>query len=104
MGLDWSSQHAKIKAHSVLATCMAIRHMQMPGDDQVREHVFLLMNRVNYWLATINSNRVAKAIRAKVIEYQTECADVLFAHFFGKGAAAPVARRDQERGARSQAF
>lgn len=85
MGLDWGGQYKKIAAHPVLATCVSLTEMQMPGD-QRREWVFLPLNRLHFWLATVQTNRIADAdIRARVIEYQMECADVLFSHFFGKG-------------------
>lgn len=85
MGLAWQPQLEKIREHPVLETCMVINRVQMPGGDQRREMVFLPLNRLNFWLATIHPNRVPDPdTRARVIEYQTECADALFAHFFGQ--------------------
>lgn len=84
MGLDWSAQRKKISRHPVLSTCMAITATQMPGDGQSRDMVFLPLSRLNFWLATVQPNMVSPSIRSKVIEYQIECADVLFSHFFGK--------------------
>lgn len=99
MGLDWGAQHKKLMQHPVLSTCVSVKEMQMPGDDQVREWVFLPLNRVNFWLATLHPNRIEDpATRAKVIEYQTECADALFAHFFGRAldniGATPLTARE----------
>lgn len=93
MGLDWSSQRRKLAGHPVLETCMVVMTMQMPGDDQAREWVFLPLNRLNFWLATVHPNRVTDpAIRAKVIEYQEECAEALYQHFFAKAQRAARAR------------
>lgn len=89
MGLDWTYQFRKISGHPVLSTCVAVIAIQMPDDDQSREHTFLSLEMMNFWLATIHPDRIKdQAVRAKVIEYQTECARVLFNHFFGKALAA----------------
>ncbi|WP_454021191.1 phage antirepressor N-terminal domain-containing protein [Azospirillum sp. Marseille-Q6669] len=91
MGLDWEEQRRKLHRHPVLASALTFATVQMPGDDQRREWAFLPLTRVNFWLATVQPGRVKNpATKAKVIEYQTECADVLFAHFFGKAAGVPV--------------
>jgi hypothetical protein len=84
IGLDWSAQHKKLTEHPVLSS--TIQHITTVADDgRMREMVCLPLVRLNYWLATINSNKVPPgAIRERVIEYQTECADVLFQHFFGR--------------------
>ena len=85
MSLDWGGQHKKLLKHPVLATCISVKETQMPDDDQVREHTFLPLNRFHFWLATIQPLRIAdELIRGKVIIFQTEAADVLFDHFFGR--------------------
>lgn len=87
MGLNWERQREKLAAHPVLTPATTIRGVQMPGDDQNRDMVFLPLTKLNFWLATIHPNKIKDAdVRAKVIEYQEECADVLFAHFFAKAA------------------
>lgn len=89
MGLDWGGQHKKMLAHPVLNTCISVKETQMPDDDQVREHTFLSLEMMNFWLATIHPDRIKdQTVRSRVIEYQTECARVLFNHFFGKAIAA----------------
>lgn len=88
MRLDWGGQHKKVLSHPVLSACVSVTEMQMPGDTQVREHTFLPLNRLHFWLATISPNRIPDpAIREAVILYQTEAADALFEHFFGKALA-----------------
>lgn len=89
MGLDWDGQRLKLLRHPVLKVCAFVTKVQVSGDDQVREHTFLPLNRLNFWLATIHPDRIKDAAtRQRVIEYQTECADALFSHFFGKTSAA----------------
>lgn len=99
MGLDWKTQHRKLDGHPVLGTCVGEITTQMPSDDQARRYTALPLNRLNFWLATIHPNKVPDPdTRAKVIRYQIECADVLFAHFFGKtAAAAPAITEDRIR-------
>lgn len=85
MSLEWSGQRQKLERHPVLSTCTVVTPLQMPGDDQTREHTFLPLNRFHFWLATIQPNRITDFdIREKVIVFQTEAADVLFDHFFGR--------------------
>ncbi|MFK4047266.1 phage antirepressor N-terminal domain-containing protein [Roseomonas mucosa] len=94
MGLNWEKQREKINAHPVLGSAPTIRGVQLPNDTQSREHLFLPLNRLNFWLATVNVNSIAKPeVRQTVIAYQTECADVLFAHFFGKATQALTAQQ-----------
>jgi hypothetical protein len=96
MGLAWQPQHAKIMAHMVLGACVTKIMMQMPDDNQGREHVFMPLNRLTLWLATIQPNKVTPVLRDKVIAYQTECADVLFAHFFGQPIGNPIHRAEDD--------
>lgn len=85
MGLDWTYQYRKLAEHPVLSSCVAVTAIQVPGSTQSRDMIFLPLNRLSFWLATIQPSRIKdEAIRALVIEYQTECADVLFDRFFGK--------------------
>ncbi|WP_448208575.1 phage antirepressor N-terminal domain-containing protein [Azospirillum sp. sgz302134] len=94
MRLNWDSQRKKLVGHPVLSVCTVNLTVQMPGDDQAREWVFLPLNRLNFWLATIHPNKVPDAeTRIKIIEYQTECADALYEHFFAKAMRAAKARR-----------
>jgi hypothetical protein len=97
MGLDWSGQLQRIKRHPVLRTCVVVMTTQLPGDTQAREAVFLALPRVHFFLGTIQPDRVKDpAARAAVIAFQEEVADVLFAHFFGKAAAAAQMRAEPE--------
>lgn len=82
MGLDWSAQRQKLERNPILSKGMVV--ITVPSRGGPQEMTALPLNRLNFWLATIQPDRVPdEATRAKVIEYQTECADALFAHFFG---------------------
>ncbi|WP_308719008.1 phage antirepressor N-terminal domain-containing protein [Komagataeibacter xylinus] len=86
MGLSWQPQHRKIMSHSVLKK--GITMTVIPSDGGEQDGTCLSLDLLNFWLATIHPDRIKnEATRAKVIEYQTECARVLFDHFFGKALA-----------------
>lgn len=83
MGLSWAAQFVKIQAHPVLS--QGIANIAIPSNGGLQEMTALPLSRLSFWLATIQPNKVPNLeTRAKVIAYQTECADVLFAHFFAK--------------------
>lgn len=85
MKLDWSYQRKKLNDHPVLSTCVAVIATQMPSEDQERLHVFLPLNRIHFWLATLHPSRFDDPeVQQNVITYQNEAADALFEHFFGK--------------------
>lgn len=88
MGLDWKSQHAKLKAHPVLGSTV-VEITMVAEDGKPRSMTALPLNRLHFWLATIQPNKVRPDLRDRVITYQTEAADVLFAHFFGRRLAGP---------------
>ncbi|MFT9115210.1 MAG: phage antirepressor N-terminal domain-containing protein [Acetobacter malorum] len=99
MGLAWQTQHRKISSHPVLSkgvTMMVIPPeakgisvTETPAEGGRQSVTCLSLDLLNFWLATIHPDRIKdQTVRARVIEYQTECARVLFNHFFGKAIAA----------------
>ncbi|MBW6397044.1 antA/AntB antirepressor family protein [Roseomonas sp. HJA6] len=91
MGLDWSAQLKKLKENPVLAKGMAVIAIPSAGGDQ--DGVALQLTRLNFWLATVSTKRIADlATREAIIVYQEECADTLFAHFFGQATGEPQRR------------
>lgn len=93
MGLDWSSQHAKVMRHPVLSK--GIQHIAIPSAGGVQETTAIPLNRLSLWLATVHPDKVRADVRDVVIQYQEECADVLFAHFFAKAGGEVVAKPDE---------
>ncbi|MGP9819177.1 phage antirepressor N-terminal domain-containing protein [Salinarimonas sp. NSM] len=86
MGLDWGGQHKKVLSHPVLSGCVSVT--EIPSEGGMQRTVLLPLNRLHFWLATISPNRIADpVVRERVILFQTEAADVLFEHFFGKALA-----------------
>lgn len=91
MGLDWRSQHRKLTEHPVLSKGMVV--MTIPSEGGPQEMTGLALTRLNFWLATIRTERVKDvAVRERIIQYQTECSDVLFRHFFGQAVGTPEPR------------
>jgi len=92
MGLNWEKQRIKIRNHPVLVPTLRVVPFGSSGGEQ--DSIALPLNRLNFWLATIHPNRVPDPeTRARVIAYQTECADALFDHFFGKAMGGPIDRQ-----------
>jgi hypothetical protein len=82
MGLAWNGQLERIKRDPVLSEGMRmIRIPFMRGGDQ--DAVTLRLDRVHGWLFTIDSRRVRDEIRELVQNYQRDCYDVLYRHFYG---------------------
>ncbi|RUT26839.1 hypothetical protein C0V97_03940 [Asaia sp. W19] len=86
MGLDWSFQRKKLNAHPVLSKGVAVT--AIPSDGGEQDGTCLSLDLLNFWLATIHPDRLKDEVRTTVIRYQSECARVLFNHFFGKVIAA----------------
>lgn len=77
MGLDWSSQLQRIKRDKVLSTWMVVTTIQMPGDDQHREHNCLPPRLIPGWLFTIDDSRVRPEIQDALIAYKEEMYEVM---------------------------
>jgi hypothetical protein len=77
IGIDWTAQFRRIQRHPVMATCIAMTAIQMPGDDQHREVATLPLDMLNGWLFGVEASRVKPEIRERLIEYQRECFKVL---------------------------
>lgn len=80
LGLDADGQLQRLKRQPW--TCTVIMTVQMPGDDQSRELVFIDRRTFTMWLATIDTSRVKnKRTRELVRTYQCEAADALDQYF-----------------------
>jgi P22_AR N-terminal domain len=82
MGLSWPAQLKKIKAHPVLSKGMAI--IAIPSSGGVQDAVAMRLDRLHFWMATVNAAKVSRELREGVVLFQEECADALFARFFGR--------------------
>jgi len=81
MGLDWQKQLEKIQRHPVLSRQLCLVRGMVAADGKRRTMSCLPLSRVAFWLATVNSRKVAADIRDRVIAFQEQAADVLHAAF-----------------------
>lgn len=84
MGLDWASQSVKLNANRerwgvVIITTVA-------GDGKDREMMCIPVRKLPAFLASINPNKVAEHLRAKLEVYQNECDDALW-NYWTQGVA-----------------
>ena len=83
LGLNWSAQYRKLKSHEVLSKGVAIKQYLTAGGEQ--RTVFIDLDYLPYWLASISPKKAAPGVREKLVRYQTEVVKVLRDYFF-KGA------------------
>jgi len=82
IGLDWDGQRQKINRHPILSKGKVM--ITAPSKGGLQEMLMLPVSFLNGWLFGIDSNRVKPEIRERLVEYQTECFDVLANHFMPK--------------------
>ncbi|PWV65989.1 phage antirepressor N-terminal domain-containing protein [Plasticicumulans acidivorans] len=80
MGLNWAGQHEKLNG-SRFKVCVREIQMQLPGDTQRRPMTCLPLRKLPGWLMSIHPNKVRAELRERIIQYQTECDDVLWQHW-----------------------
>jgi hypothetical protein len=82
LGLDWSGQHARIKAHPALSKGMGLSPIPSPGGFQ--EMMTLDLKGFHGWLVTLTPSRIPDPDkRAVVLLYQEESFDVIADHWSG---------------------
>ena len=104
MGLDWGGQHKKFSTDPSRWGCISLKGIQVPGDTQGRETLCIPLRKLPGWLMTIHPSRVKPEIREKILQYQNEFDDVLWA-YWTKGRAEnprPVRQVRQESPLSSQ--
>ncbi|MES1927545.1 phage antirepressor N-terminal domain-containing protein [Salinisphaera sp. T31B1] len=84
IGLNWRAQYNRIKRHAVLSPCVVVMTTQVGA--QSRKLVTLPLSKLNGWLFGVDASRVRPEVRDRLIEYQSECFDVL-ANYWNVGVA-----------------
>lgn len=84
MGLDWTKQLSKLKAHPVLARQLSTLRGMVADDGKRREMQCLPLSRLPFWLATVNPVKVRASIRDRVVLFQEKAADVLADAFLAR--------------------
>lgn len=92
LGIDWKSQHRKLKDKTWASVVMMTTH-----DTTGRQQEISMVDRrtLTMWLATIDTNRVSEAARSTLEAYQLEAANALDAYFHDGGAINPRAEEHQ---------
>ena len=80
LGVDWAGQYTKLKNHPILGATVEIIST-VAEDGKLRETVCLPLKMLNGWLLTIDPRKVRPEIRARLMQYQEECYDVLYQYF-----------------------
>ncbi|MFG5779854.1 phage antirepressor N-terminal domain-containing protein [Comamonas sp. J-3] len=78
MGLDWRSQAAKFRGNKERWGVVMIT-TPTSGDEQVS--TCLPLRKLPGWLMTLHPSRLAPGNRARVIQYQNECDEVLWQYW-----------------------
>lgn len=82
LDLKWHAQRELIMRDPVLSS--VIRMIRTTGfDGKSYQMVCLPLEYLNGWLFKLDVSRYEGDRREKIIEYQTECYQVLYRHFFG---------------------
>ncbi|HEL3740224.1 TPA: phage antirepressor N-terminal domain-containing protein [Stenotrophomonas maltophilia] len=81
MGLSWQKQLEKMQSHPVLKRQLYTLRGMTGADGKAYAMACLPLDRLAFWLATVNPLKVADSIRDRVILFQEEAADVLHAAF-----------------------
>lgn len=79
LDLERTAQIRRIKRHPVLSKGCAV--IALPTTGGIQEAFCLPLSLLNGWLFGIEASRVRPEIRARLIQYQEECFDVLYRYF-----------------------
>lgn len=73
LGLDYSGQHAKLRAASWAR--MEIISMRAPDQDRSRDHTVVDLRTLGTWLVGIKEGKVPSGVRPLLVEMQAKLAD-----------------------------
>ncbi len=102
IGLDTDAQAEKLRTHAVLAAGLRVVNVEISG--RVRSVMAIIHTKLPFWLATISPEQVNDETRPKLIQYQTELADILARLFYGEPATPAPLSADPTIAALQQQF
>ena len=76
IGLVWHAQFERLQRNEILS--QGVRIIRMPSNGGEQEAVCLPLHYLNGWLFGVKPSKVKPEIKAKLIEYQKECYEVLW--------------------------
>ncbi|WP_110721607.1 phage antirepressor N-terminal domain-containing protein [Thiolinea disciformis] len=92
IGLDWKSQYVKLNHNKARWGMVKIT---IPTEGGQQDAIVMPLRKLPAWLMTIQANKVPNELRPKIIQYQTECDEVLWKYWNEKqkppALPAPVA-------------
>lgn len=84
IGLDWGGQHKKLAGNEKR---WGVSVMEIPSAGGMQSIVCLPLRKLAGWLTTVQASRIKDpSVKAKVIDYQNECDDVLW-RYWNEGRA-----------------
>ncbi len=86
MGLDWRTQQRNLAANQ---SRWGMVILTIPSQSGGQETLCMHLRKTAAWLITISPNKVKPEIREKILQYQNECDDVLWAYWTKGHAANP---------------
>lgn len=86
MGLDWRTQQRKLEDNKA-RWGMVI--MTIPSNGGPQQTLCLPLRKLPGYLAAIQPGRVSAHTRVKILQYQNECDDALWAYWRSKATPAP---------------
>ena len=102
IGLDTDAQAERLRNHAVLAAGLRVVNVEIGG--RIRSVMAIIHTKLPFWLATISPEQVNDETRPKLIQYQTELADILAHLFYGELAAPAPLSSDPAIAALQQQF
>ncbi len=96
LGLSQKDQIDHIRNHEVLQE--GLRTFSLQTSQGARDTLFLRLGLVPFYLATIQVRRVRADLQPKLLRYQKEAADVLYAAFLGEFGMIEPGREMGEQG------
>ncbi|WP_188092600.1 RhuM family protein [Azospirillum sp. B21] len=97
LGIDWSSQHKRVKRDPVLNEGMV--NLTMPSKGGAQEMACLPLEYLNGWLFGISDNAVSEGVKDRLLMYKRECYSAL-SSYFSRGFAIDEKRIETDEDAR----
>lgn len=94
LGVNWSGQYLRIQRTPILSEGICV--MQTPSSGGEQQTLLLALDKLNGWLFGISTARIRDPERrARLLQYQRECFDVLAAHFGASARPVPLPYKEQ---------
>lgn len=81
LGVAFQSQNNKIKEHKILSSVVTLS-ITTGTDGKQYEMVCLPLKFIYGWLFSINPSNVSEEAREQIQNYQMQCYETLYSHFF----------------------